>query len=252
MNESFDPKILQTIYRHLLQNPGLSLNELAKISHIRTSEVQEYVQFMEEKRKIYSESIEGSNKYFVKQRRGRKGTRDQRTKELRKQIFDLLLKNPGLNLSKIADELHMSAQLAEYHLLYLKRNNLILSVKEKGGYYRRFYVKDSEVGVKEKEVVSLLRQKHLLKIVILILKKSNIRHKKLSRKLDIHPSTLSHHLNRLSECGLIEAVTYGKEKGYRIKNKKEVINILRKYIFDVTAEGFRDIWEDMDPRELEK
>ena len=67
-------------------------------------------------------------------------------------------------------------------------------------------------------------------------------------KIHIHPSTLTYHLNRLDEYGIIEAVTFGKEKGYGVRNKKEIMWIIRKYIFDDVIEGFRDMWEDMDPR----
>lgn len=249
MIEFLEPETCRKIYDLLVKNPGLTLSLIAEKLNTHMSLIEQCLNSMELRKEIISLQERGSTRYYIrKKRKGRGGTRDRRTQEIRKQIFDLLLINPGLNLSKIAEKLNMSAQLAEYHLLYMQRNNLIIGVKEKGGYYKRFYVKDSEVDVKDKKIVALLRQEHLLRIVIIILKKPNIKHKELSRFLDIHPSTLSYHLNRLDEYGILNAVTYGKESGYNIRNKKEIIWIIRKYIIDVITERFRDMWEDLDPR----
>jgi predicted transcriptional regulator len=249
MAEVLDPEIRKRIYDFIAEHPGTSSGRIAEFLNINPSRMEQYIQAMKEKKEIIPTHGDGHTRYFIrKRRRGRQGARDQRTQEIRKRIYDVVVKNPGLNLSKIAEMLNMSPQLAEYHLLYLQRNNIILGVKEKGGYYKRFYVKDSDVGTREKRIVALLRQEHLLNIVLAVLRHPNIKHKKLSQFLDIHPSTLSHHLNRLDECGLFDVITYGKESGYRVKNRKEIIWLIRRYILDVIVEGFRDMWEELDPR----
>ena len=45
-------------------------------------------------------------------------------------------------------------------------------------------------------------------------KNPNIQHKDLSNLLNIHPSTLTHHIIRLDEYGIIEIYTYGNKKPY--------------------------------------
>ena len=249
MAEFLDPEVRKKIYDVISEHPGTDAGRIAELLNMDVQQIEHYLHAMIVKKELIISRENGYPRYYIrKRRRGRQGARDQRTQEIRKRIYDLVVKNPGLNLSKIAELLNMSPQLAEYHLLYLQRNNIILGVKEKGGYYKRFYVKDIEVGTREKRMVALLRQEHLLKIVLLVLRHPNIKHKDLSRYLDIHPSTLSHHLNRLDECGLFDVVTYGKESGYRVKNRNEVIWLIRRYILDVIVEGFRDMWEDLDPR----
>ena len=170
------------------------------------------------------------NNNFEHKIRKKRGTRNKRTQEIRSKISDLLSNNPGLYLSEIAEKLDMSAQLAEYHLLHMEKNDLIIGVKEEGGYYRRYFLKESGVGVRDKTILALLRQEHLLRIVLIIMKKPQIKHKELSEILEIHPSTLTHHLNRLDESGIINVITYGKEKGYSINDKKEIVWIIRRYI----------------------
>ncbi len=241
-----DQETKQKIYNLISVDPGLPLSKIAEMLDMQISTVEHHLRYMENEKEIISSSKGGYTRYYVQKRR--KGTRNRRTQEIHRRIFDLLQEHPGLYLSKIAEKLNMSAQLAEYHLLSMEKNNLITGIKEKGGYFRTYYLKDSGVGIDERRIVSLLRQEHLLQIVSIILKHPNIQHKELLRYLDITPGTLSHHLNRLDEHQIIEVITYGREKGYRIKKKKEIMRIMRKYIVDKITERFTDTWTQLDSR----
>lgn len=59
--------------------------------------------------------------------------------------------------------------------------------------------------------------------------------------LGISPSNLSYHLNKLVKYEIIEVKSYGDEKGYKLKNKKEVLQCLLNYI---VIDGFKDLWDD--------
>ncbi len=241
-----DQEAKKKIYNIISIDPGLPLSRIAELLNMQISSVEHYLRFMESEKEIISSSKGGYTRYYVRKRR--KGTRNRRTQEIRRIIFDLLQDQPGLYLSKIAEKLNMSAQLAEYHLLSMEKNNRIIGVKEKGGYFRTYYLKDSGVGIDERRIVALLRQEHLLRIVLIILKHPNIQNKELARYLDITPGTLSHHLNRLDEYHIIEVISYGREKGYSIKKKKEITRIMRKYILDKITDRFTDTWTQLDSR----
>jgi len=49
--------------------------------------------------------------------------------ETRRKIYELIEKNPGLHLSKIAELLKMRVSLAEYHLLFLEKKDTIETIK---------------------------------------------------------------------------------------------------------------------------
>ena len=246
MNESFESETCKKIFDLLSINSGLTLDKIANILDLEISVTDSYLKFMEKRGEIIAIPKAGKTQYYIKQRG--KGTRESRSSEIRKRIFDILSENPGLNLTAIAEKVEMSAQLAEYHLLFLERNNLVTSIKEKGGYYKRYYAASSEIGVREKKIVALLRQENILRIVLLLLKKPNMQHKVLSDILDIKPSTLSHHISRLEIYDVIEVVTHGREKGYKIKNKKEIISIIRRFVTDIITEGFNEMWDDLNAR----
>ena len=78
--------------------------------------------------------------------------------EIRKKIYDLISKNPGLHLSKLAELLNIRSSLAEYHLTYMEKHNLIFSVKKEGEYYRRYFLVDSDLGVRDKAIISNLNR----------------------------------------------------------------------------------------------
>jgi len=165
-------------------------------------------------------------------------------REIRKQIFDLIVENPGLHLSKIAEMLGMRTSLAEYHLTYLERNDFVFSVKEEGGYFRRYYTKDAKIGAEDKRVLALLRQKMHLRIVSLLVQKKTLRHRDLLKILDVASSTLSYHIGRLTAEGIIEVSTYGADKGYRLRDRKLIIRLLLQYELYKLLDDFKDVWED--------
>jgi predicted transcriptional regulator len=162
--------------------------------------------------------------------------------ETRRKIYEVINKNPGLHLSKISGMLGMRTSLAEYHLRYLEKHDVI--TVEKGTGFPRYYIK-GKVGTKAKHYSSILRQETVLSIVFLLLKNEMIQHKDILENMNCAPSTLSYHLNKMVHNGIIEVKRYGDKRGYKIKDKDEIISWLIKYKpFDL-YEGFADVWADI-------
>jgi predicted transcriptional regulator len=242
MDETLDLELCRKIYNLLSKEPGLTLSRIAEILDVKLVYLEYHVSSLIIKENIISKNEQGYNKYYLKKKVNIR--RDKRTDNTKNYIFDLIEQNPGLHLARIANMCNMSSQLAEYHLLNLEKNNLIIGLKGKNGYYKRYYIKEGEVGREEKNILSLLRQEHLIKIVLLILKNPNIKHKQLLENLDIVASTLSYHLKKLEEYDIIISKSYGKERGYEIKNKKEIFRVVRTYKLDQMVDGFKDAWQD--------
>jgi len=162
--------------------------------------------------------------------------------ETRRKIYELISKNPGLHLSKIAELLHMRTSLVEYHLFFLEKNGIVHSVKERG--YIRFYIR-GDVGTEDKKILSLLRQETPLRIILCLLKNKNMQHKEILKNLEISPSTLSYHLKKLVSHDVVNVQSYGEERGYSVNNKTEIVRILVQYKPYSVIEGFKDVWLDL-------
>lgn len=237
MNKLLESEEQRIIYNLLRKYPGLHLTKIATLLNMKIPIVEQQLGRLEEIGVVSSKLDAGFRTYYVEE--GKVGAQDKRVLETQRKIYELIKKNPGLHLSKIAELMNMRLSLAQYHLLNLERDNLIISDKEEG--YKRYYIEDSGVGTKEKRIVSLLRREIPLKIVLFLLKKSNAQHKEILEHLNVSPSTLSYHLNKLVEYEIVDVTSYGEDKGYRIRNRREIIRCLLNYI---VVDGFKEMWDD--------
>ena len=168
--------------------------------------------------------------------------------ETQKQIYNLISKEPGLNLSKISELLNINIPLTIYHLRHLEKHDLITIIREEG--YTRCYIK-GKVGVKDKKILSILRQKIPLRIVLFLLKNPYSQHKEILKKFDVAKSTLSYHLKKLVDHGIIAIQLVDEEQGYAVINEEEIIRFLIKYKPSRVALGLRDTWADFTVRKKE-
>jgi len=127
----------------------------------------------------------------------------------------------------------------------MEKNNIVNSTRDENRYYKRYFIKFDDIGFQQKKILSLLRQEHLFKIISLLITNEHLKHKELAEELSISPSTLSYHLNRLIEHEIIDVFYHGKEKGFRLKNRAELIKTVRKYTLNKSVESFKDIWRDL-------
>ncbi|MFP4051226.1 MAG: winged helix-turn-helix transcriptional regulator [Thermoplasmata archaeon] len=161
----------------------------------------------------------------------------------RREIYELVEDQPGVHLSKIADLLEMNVSLAEYHLRFLEKNDLIKSVKKKG--YKRYFPTKEKVEPKDKEILFELRKEIPLTIVFLLIENGRMTHKKILKEMDIAKSTLSYHLRKLKDIDILKSKKYGKKRGYSLRDRKEVVQLLVKYKPQDVIDGFADIWKDL-------
>ena len=244
MRKKLKLEIWIKIFNIILKNNRAELQQILDQSNFSLSTVKRYLATMEEYNEIFVVRVEGEEFYLVNKEHP-KFREDVRSIGIRIQIYFLISKDPGLHLSKIAEMLEISPALAEYHLLYLEQNEYIRGVKDDRGYYRRYYIKVSGVGTEDKKILNLLRQDLPLRIVLNIFQHRSLRHKDLLEIFDIAPSTLSYYLNKLRESDIVEVTLYGEDKGYTLKNEKEIIRLIRKYRLAKFVEGFTDTWKDL-------
>lgn len=242
MNEFSDQDIEKKIYGFIEKNPGLYMSKIAELLDMPVSSLENYLEKMQRDKIITSIEETGYERFYVE--KGKAGAKDKRITEIRERIYYLVSKNPGLHLSKIAELMDIRISLLEYHLKYMEKHDEIIAVKE-GGYYKRYYTKDSGVGYQDKKIIELLRQEIPLKIVVFLLKNPNSKYKEIQEYLGISAPLLTYHLNKLTENGIVNAPSY-TSKEYSIADKKEITRLLKKYRMHAVIDGFKDVWSDLD------
>jgi len=134
----------------------------------------------------------------------------------------------------------------------LLKDNLLYSIKEQG--YTRFYIAKDDKGEpkadifssRQKKILHLLRQKTALEIVVFIMEKGKAKHKEIFDFLEISGSTLSYYLKKLTDADVLIHYRTGKDKGFQLKDKDEIIRILivSRIKPPSLVEGFITTWDD--------
>jgi len=164
--------------------------------------------------------------------------------ETRKKIYILIEQNPGVHVNTIANHIEMKSQLIDYHLQYLEHHDLISIDKVKG--FKRCYIK-GKVGIKEKKLLSLLRQETPLRIVIFILKNPYCRHRDMLNGLNLSTQKLSYHLKKLVIDNIVQLSSSQGLSGYIVSDEKEIIDFLIKYQPTRLLTKVKDLWYDFHP-----
>jgi len=182
------------------------------------------------------------------------------TLEIRREIYNLVLKYPGLHLREISRRMYIPFSTLKYHLDYLEKHEILHGKSD--GRYIRYYV-EYKVGRREKQILNLLRldtPRNIILYLLIHLYSSQI---DISGSLGKHPTTIEFHLKKLLEMDIItpvevkdgkvyreikpkvvECSPVGKEKIYVLKDPQVIYDLLITYkyslIEDITGGLFLD------------
>lgn len=131
----------------------------------------------------------------------------------RADILRCVQRFPGVHLRSIERRTGLPLGQVLYHLDRLERMGLVASVRDAG--FRRFYA-NGDVGRAEKKYIAALRHDVPRHVVLLLLDHPGSTHKELQARLDVAGSTLSFHLQRLVEAGVLVREPEGTANRYRL------------------------------------
>jgi len=167
----------------------------------------------------------------------------------RKEIYNYLIKNPGLHFRELVRSLNMPGSTLSYHLKYLEKRGFLLKEYENG--YSRYYVSE-KIGKNDKKLFNILREtvpRNIILFLYLSNKTSQTDMIKFAQKWKKHPSkigyylnkhhtTLGFHLKKLIEEDIIESYDVGNETRYRLKNPEDIFDLLIRYDKTILADAF--------------
>jgi len=163
--------------------------------------------------------------------------------EQRQQIYEHILHFPGSHFREIQRHLKLPVGTLQYHLANLCEDELI--IQKRDGEYVRYYA----IGLfteREKKLLSLLRQKPIRHIAIMLLTNEELNHKRIVAELQLSPATTSWYLNKMLESKLVRKKRRGKEVIYSVARPDEVVRVLiahRSSFLDNIVDRFIEIWE---------
>ena len=124
--------------------------------------------------------------------------------ETREQLYEFIRDSPGAYLTEISEGTDVKMGTARYHLRILAFENLVTSEEIRG---RRRYV---TVGTEWAELEAALHDETTARIVESLAEEGPDSVSGLADRLDRDPSTITHHLDRLAEDGIVERERDGR------------------------------------------
>lgn len=166
--------------------------------------------------------------------------------DARQKIFNVIEQNPGLHFREIQRRTNFAVGSLQYHLDYLVKKHLI-RIEKRGKFTRYYSVRGPQLGEAEL-TMSLLRQESLRKIIIFLLTKRRANNTRIAEALALSPSTVSWHLDKLVNAGIIEKKRKGRKIFYKLINPEQAAMLLqafRKSFLDELVDNFVEVWEQM-------
>lgn len=148
--------------------------------------------------------IDSLSRSIVLLRYSRYDDSDPLEHEGRKTVFDAIEDTPGLYLSAMSSHTDHSLSTLRHHLQVLEREQLIMSVKVRGK--RRFYPVDTE----RVELTAALSEEATANVIEALCHLGPASVSKLADELDRDPSTVTHHLQRLEDAGIVRRKRSGR------------------------------------------
>lgn len=170
----------------------------------------------------------------------------------RRAIFDHIREVPGAHLRGIERELTMPFGQVLYHLDYLERHGLIVTRKDGG--FKRYFVTNL-VGRQEKGYIAAFRHEVPRKVGVLLLLDPGMTHRQLAAHLPVTGSTLSFHLAKMTEAGILARETVAGEHRHHIVDELTAARALvyyRESYRDPLVDRFAEAWITMNHRPVEE
>lgn len=165
--------------------------------------------------------------------------------DARRKIYNVIQKSPGLHFREIQRRLNVATGSLDYHIHFLYKHGLLR--QEKDGKYTRYYALTRNWDTKEKEMLSLLRQKRVRHILIFLIEKKSAAASDIATTLGMTPSTLSWYLKQLAEKNIITLTKRGRFRFYKVVDKESIIKCLvthKASFLDAIVDNFIETWEE--------
>lgn len=165
--------------------------------------------------------------------------------DVRQRVYDIVRRYPGIHLREIERQTKVSAPLAQYHLRKLVDEGFV-AIHDQGGYARHYPTdkgKSASVTREDLPIVGLLREEVPLHVVLVLLDKGPMTHTELVGELGVAKSTVSYHLAKLAESGVVERAPEGR---LRLADRERTYRLLLAYRPTPSLiDRFGQLWEDL-------
>lgn len=144
-----------------------------------------------------------------------------------KSVLEYIHEHPGCHLRQVRNDLAISMGTVQYHLGRLENAGRITSNRH--GLYKYYF----PIGLfqdAEKSLLEILSQETAREIVMFIIEEKNPTQTDIVNKMNVSSASISWHVTRLVEFGIISEIKEGKYKRYQLRgNPKDLMLLMKSY-----------------------
>jgi predicted transcriptional regulator len=161
--------------------------------------------------------------------------------ENRIRIYDYIKKNPGAHLRMITRELNMGMGATQHHLEILEKSGKVRS--RRINIYKHYY--PVEVLETAHNILAFLRQETASDILTYLMEHPGSTQSDIINFKGFSAPTISWHMTRLEEAGLVSSIREGRAIRYTITDMQSIAIALKTYhpgIWDKLLSRFADLF----------
>ncbi|MFT4921276.1 MAG: putative transcriptional regulator [Haloarculaceae archaeon] len=150
----------------------------------------------------------------------------------RRTIYQRIEAKPGIHFRALDDTLDLAKGTLQYHLRWLVDAGLVEESDD--GEYNRYYP-EGDFEPEDRRVLNALRRKIARRILAYLASEGAMTTSELADRLSKSNSTVSWHLSKLQEAGLVERDRDGRQVYYSLTDSDRV-----RYLYTVYRGSFTD------------
>ena len=160
-------------------------------------------------------------------------------------ILENIYKTPGIRYKELLRLTRLKNGVLSYHLTILERLNKI-RIDRYNNRVTRYYIVN--IPKEESDIIGCFRNKVTRKMAIFILQHDSCIFNEIVDHMNKAPSTVSWHLKRLRDAGIISIISGEKHQLYRVVDRETVASILYKYkesFVDKVVNNYTEMMEEL-------
>lgn len=142
-------------------------------------------------------------------------------------VYKCVASHPGIHLRKVSRSLDLAIGDVQYHLDRLEKEGKIRSTRH--GLYRFFYTADL-FGEEDGPVLAALSQATPRELLLHLIDSPDMSQEELATAANLSQPTVSWHMKRLADLGLVQRSQRGRSVAYRVTgNTAQIALFIRNY-----------------------
>jgi predicted transcriptional regulator len=147
--------------------------------------------------------------------------------DVRDEIYDFVAKYPGIRYRELLRLVRVSNGVLTYHLGVLEKFGQIKVQRQSNKRVTRYFI--ANISKQDSDIIGYFRSRVARNIIIFILQNEYCTFNEIVEHVEKAPSTISWHIKRLKDVGILRVVYGNDHLLYSLIDKVKVDNVLLKY-----------------------